>query len=586
MIRFSGLMRWARILLLCATGGLGTLSSQASDLALSDIRLDHALGEFAECLKESGPPRALADVQAAYAEGKFSPCNRPILTFGIGSRPVWVRLAISNIAPTPLFRQLRVENSWMDHLDVYFVRSGRLTDRFQAGDSQPFRARPVASRFLLFGHDFAPGLTEIYLRLDTPDPMVAPVFLLDSGQARNREIFQGYGYGFIYGYLFALMAYNLLIYGALKNRSYLFYALYLAAFIMANVAYTGHGFEWLWPDDVALQRWIIPTMMVLFGVTGLAFAGQFLETRSAFPRAHAVVAGACWLALALLLGAFLGGSQVLALQDAFVFVTFFTFAMLALGLLSLRSGHRFARYFVIASVASMVGASVTALSVWGLVTYSEWGFRAAEIGMLVDATLLALALAQQFRLIQAEGLQAARQAAKDPLTRLDNRRAFLEKARGVWNMAQRNNRALSLVMLDIDHFKSINDRFGHAAGDAVLVAAARLLSEEVREGDVVSRWGGEEFLVLLPETGIEEALTLTQRLQQSFHNLHFPVEGEGICVTASFGVAQKSGQQTLEDLISEADVWLYRAKRQGRNRACSSLGETVGPMPAVQGVAP
>lgn len=524
-------------------------------------------------MREAGSPLTLDEARAAHANGKFTAGGSSILTFGIGSQPVWIHLSASNPTGERHGRRLLIENSWLDHLDVYFIKDNQLISNYNAGDSLQFKDRPILGRFFSFNHDFDVGTTDIYLRIETPDPVVAPIFLLTPEDAKKRENIQGYSYGFVYGYLMALLAYNILLYLSLRNKRYLLYAMFMAMFILTNIAYTGHGFAWLWPGHVTWQRWIIPILMVCFAASGLAFAGQFLNTRANFPRAHKIIAGTGGLFVALLVIATLfAGSQVYALWAAFIFVTFFSFTMLALGFMSYYSGHPFSRYFLLASIASMLGTAVTALSVLGFIPFSELKFRAVEIGMLVDATLLSLALANQFRSIQVERILAERRAARDPLTDLYNRRSFLEMAQSIWSTARRGGRNLSLIMIDIDHFKSINDLHGHAIGDAALVATGKALTNAVRDGDIVARWGGEEFLLLLPETKLDAAIALAERLQKVISEFRLPLGNTEITLTASFGVAHRTSQESLDNLIAEVDSFLYQSKKNGRNRISSELG--------------
>lgn len=542
------------------------VASCASPLLLPEISPNHPLGLSASYMLEAGKPLTLSEAVSAEASGKFAPGKSPVLDFGIGSRPVWIHLSILNPSISGLERSILIENSWLDHIRLYFLKDGKVEASFDAGDSMPFRMRPFPGRFFSFDHEFSPGRTEIYLRIVTPDPVVVPIFMLDRQAEASREMLQGYGYGFVYGYLIALMAYNLLLYLKLREKRLLLYAAFLAAFLLTNIAYTGHGFAWIWPNETGLQRWIIPTLMVTFGIAGLAFARHFLETRANFPRLHNAVKGMSFLFAILLAASFLADSQLYALLTAFTFVTFFSVMMPVMGVLSLHSGFKNARYFLIASIASMLGTVVTALSVWGFLSFSQLKFRAVEIGMLVDATLLALALANQLRSIQMQHLNAEERAARDPLTDLFNRRSFTDMAKSIWSTAKRSGRDLSAIMVDLDHFKSINDLHGHALGDAALVETARILSASARQGDIVARWGGEEFLLLLPETRLDDALALADRLKDAISSIRIPSGNGPVRLTASFGVAQKAGHDSLEELISEADALLYRSKKEGRNR--------------------
>ncbi len=160
----------------------------------------------------------------------------------------------------------------------------------------------------------------------------------------------------------------------------------------------------------------------------------------------------------------------------------------------------------------------------------------------------------------------------DPLTKLCNRRSMLEKIRDQVGRSRRSGEAFSLVMGDIDYFKKINDTWGHDCGDDVLRWVSQTMEGEVREQDTVSRWGGEEFLILLPKTDIQGAVSLAEKLRQVVEAGR-PVcrdsEGE-IPLTMTFGAAAGTGDVPVRRLISQADAALYQGKESGRNRVVSA----------------
>ena len=156
---------------------------------------------------------------------------------------------------------------------------------------------------------------------------------------------------------------------------------------------------------------------------------------------------------------------------------------------------------------------------------------------------------------------------RDPLTGLWNRRHslnLLEKAR---QQKRRNEVDYSLLILDIDHFKRINDQFGHNKGDEVLVLLAKTLENRVRDTDSVSRWGGEEFIILLPQTDVKNAENLAECLRESVSEIQIPALPR---ITVSIGVAQHQHEEATESLLRPADEALYRAKTLGRNRVVVS----------------
>lgn len=553
---------------------VGSMPAAAAPLAAA-LAQESAIGLSTEFMKERDGRLTPLDAIAAYQAGQFSPGNSPVLNFGIGSKPVWIHFSVDNATAASLQKKLSIETAWLDQIEVYFRYQSRIIARYRAGDTLPFAQRPVDSRYFVFDHAFAPGTSDVFIRLETPDPLVAPIYLLSPETSRLRQMQQELSYGVVYGFLLALMAYNAILFASLRSLRYLYYAFYLAIFVAMNVAYTGHGFAWLWPDSTAWQQWSNPVLMFLFGTSGLVFATRFLDLQVYFPRVRKAVIGFCATFGVLLAAAILVDSQKYALLGAFSFALLFSSVMLFLGIISVRVGQKPAKYFLLAALAAMVGALLTTLSVWGFIPYNSWTFRAVEIGMQLDATLLALALAYQLRVGHEERLRAERLAQLDPLTGLNNRRAFYDKTGPLWSHAIRHAHPTSVMLLDIDLFKQVNDAYGHAHGDEVLKATASTLRQSIRLGDVLARWGGEEFIVFLPETDEAEATKLAERLRAATAGMRVPHKAGASAVTASVGIAQRApGHLTLDALIASADDCLYQSKQQGRNRVTASLAAT------------
>ena len=158
------------------------------------------------------------------------------------------------------------------------------------------------------------------------------------------------------------------------------------------------------------------------------------------------------------------------------------------------------------------------------------------------------------------------QAATDILTGLSNRRTFMDQLARDLAQARRQQQPLSLLYLDLDHFKSVNDRFGHAAGDEVLKAIADTLVHEVRAGDMCARLGGEEFAVLLPGAALARALEAAERIRQAVQQRELLVGGKPLRITVSIGVATLANADDPQRLLAAADAALFEAKHRGRNR--------------------
>ena len=162
-----------------------------------------------------------------------------------------------------------------------------------------------------------------------------------------------------------------------------------------------------------------------------------------------------------------------------------------------------------------------------------------------------------------------RLASIDGMTGLNNRRNFMELAESEWARFKRYGRPLALLMIDVDHFKSVNDTYGHDIGDEVIRAVADTLQKQKRVPDIAGRLGGEEFALLLPEATLDSAVAAAERLRGLVEAQVIAVDGQHIPVTISVGASAVQAETLgIEELIKQADVALYEAKRSGRNRVC------------------
>lgn len=193
-------------------------------------------------------------------------------------------------------------------------------------------------------------------------------------------------------------------------------------------------------------------------------------------------------------------------------------------------------------------------------------------------TEAALAEAQQ-RLKEQDALlqEATFQARSDSLTQIPNRRSFDERLADLLSEYDKQETPFSLIMLDLDHLKKVNDKHGHAAGDAMLVVFARLLFDFVRDVNNVARMGGDEFAILLPRSDVDEASHSAERLQERIEQTSVRYKEHEIKLSASLGVAEIAAGETGDALWDRADKALYRAKNSGGNQYCVSVAETETP---------
>lgn len=191
--------------------------------------------------------------------------------------------------------------------------------------------------------------------------------------------------------------------------------------------------------------------------------------------------------------------------------------------------------------------------------------------LLAQAQTLRLAVQEKTELAEQLKVQAqmfARQAHEDALTGVANRRAFDQQLSVAFQQARQDGRPLCLALLDLDHFKRVNDRWSHQVGDLVLVKVAALLKTLLRDSDWVARWGGEEFAIVFTDTSLQEAIEICQRLRLAISRLDFAPEAPQLQVTASIGLAMQNQSDSYDRMLSLADQQLYLAKDLGRDRVC------------------
>jgi len=176
----------------------------------------------------------------------------------------------------------------------------------------------------------------------------------------------------------------------------------------------------------------------------------------------------------------------------------------------------------------------------------------------------------RIRVLEQELSQVSEKVREDQLTQALNRRGLEETFAVELARCSRKQQSLCIALLDIDNFKQLNDRFGHQTGDDALVHLVAVIRETVRPSDSVARFGGEEFVIVLPEAGLDEAMTITSRVQRALTRRFFLANNERMLITFSAGVALHDGSETRDAIIARADAALYQAKRAGKNRVIAA----------------
>ena len=503
------------------------------------------------------PGRVLEFEQVRARDAEFRPSESAAPTFGFTRSAWWARLTLRNGSDAERRLLLRQDYPLIDELDLWQQdgRGGWL--RTATGDLRPFDSRDIRHRDFLFELVLPPQAERtVYLRYATSGALNISLTLYETKTLIAAIGAEQLAYGVYYGGFLVLVFYNLFIFLAVRDRPFVYYLLYAVSYGLYFGVHNGLSFEYLWPDS---PQWGNLSLLVLLSLTlvfGLQFSRLFLDTRSIAPRLDRLAMGLQGLSLLALLLALVLPYSVLIAPLAWVTVLV-TGTIVAMGIAGMLAGYRPARWFMLAWAMLLLSVFVYMFKTFGWLPHNALTQNAFQVGALLEMVLLSIALADRVRDLQ-------RQSLTDALTGLGNRRSFDDQLAHALQRAGRRHVSIALAVVDIDHFKKFNDRFGHARGDDVLRLVARHLKAQLPAGSSVSRYGGEEFAVILPRMDGAEAVGVAEHLRSSLRAQRFADQA----ITISIGVActGEAGSTTAAKLFEAADSALYEAKSAGRNR--------------------
>ena len=383
---------------------------------------------------------------------------------------------------------------------------------------------------------------------------------------------------FLIGGLFALGLYNLFLALYLKIRIYRYYVAYIFSMILFILIRSRILAIF---EIYRIHLLVLPIIAVTYFLS-LVFSRIFLETRKNLPRLDKVILFIMFLCPVVLI--FLLTGMPLVTDIILHILTIVTpLVVISSGIARYRQGYAPARYYLSSWIVLGIAVLLSGIGTGGLgiiPSYIDLEFIMA-IGAQGEALLISLALADRIHILQLENIQLANRgkylseiSLKDELTGLFNKRMYLRSISRDIETSRKNNVPLSLLILDIDHFKFVNDKYGHVIGDKVLKNLADTFISCLRIRDVACRYGGEEFVIILPETSLNEALFIAERLREQSAAAFVESLGQKINRTVSIGVTVLDDEDTPDDLFERADRALYTAKKGGRDKVIPLTRET------------
>lgn len=558
------------------------------------------------------PAHEAASPEAVPAAAAWTATQGAQLAFRDTRNVYWLRLNLVNTTVERDLWYLKLSYPQLDEV-TFWKTDASGTTVLRTGDHLPYLSRLVDYRYFLLPVKLDAGDTAtITIRVHTTGAITLPLTLQTPDELVAESNHLTLSQGLFYGALLIFALFNLLLYVGLRIPSYLYNSLYLFSLGLFLFTMNGFAFRYFWPNSPTFGNLVLPSTMAL-GVLALAvFARSFLEVQP-FTRMDKVLLGLIAFSGVMFL-------QVLLLPYDLVLVinvaagVLVTGTLTVFGLIRWQQGYMPAKWYTLAGGGLFAGATSYTLAAFDLLPsflprelFLKPLVGQAAIGAQV--LLLNYALAQRWQLVNRRLLeveQSARsmleaqvaertadlskamlelkaanrklmsQSIQDALTGLHNRRYLDELLPGLCAEARRTGRPLSVAIVDADHFKRVNDRWGHPFGDTCLKHIAQTLTRHaVRPRDKAVRFGGEEFALLLPETSAGGALQICNAMLGDIasRTLLAP-DGTEVTITLSAGIATLTPDEDGAGVFQRADEALYEAKRQGRNRAVVSTHDT------------
>ncbi|MBQ0783840.1 MAG: GGDEF domain-containing protein, partial [Amphritea sp.] len=550
-----------------------------------------------ELAADAGRNIQITDVIASDSKVPFLPISETGSNIGFTSTPYWIKFTLHQAEGTPPLL-LEFENPRIDNIELYLPQPDGNYIRTSAGESAPFIEREYQFRNFLFELPQHPGETQTYyLRIDSEGSVQISLSLWSYSAFIDYLDSSNLLLGSYYGVMILLMMVAAAFYLKLRDTLFLTYALYLLTYIIFQLSLNGLSYQYLWPEAPEYSGRLTAASVGFVGIGGYLFAAGFLQIwqRHSVQLITIVVFLICMDSLGI--GMSLFGNYSLGVKLSTLAGLSLPPVVLFLAISSWRSGYRPARYFLMAWIIFLCGIFVAGLLYFGLVPQSFLTLYSIQIGSVIEVILLGYALLDRAILKQAhkvkirelkdqllkqqnlalEQLVQARTheleennirleklSLQDSMTGLMTHNAAIDRLSQQQSIAVRYNQPLSVIMLDIDDFKQVNDRFGHLAGDGVIINIAEILKACLRETDYCGRYGGEEFVLILPATNMREAAVLADRIRQRITELRL-ISIDNQPLSSSFGVSELSQEIPDTDLILQADKALYRAKQKGKN---------------------
>ena len=548
--------------------------------------------------------------------------DRASPNFGFTDTAYWFKFIIQNTSDISQEIFIELPIPFLDSVQVYRTKDRSILEQHTVGDRYPFSQRPISHQNFVLPFHLNSGENLMYMRVASAGTVEAPLTLWSPKEHATASANDHLVQGLWAGMLGIMVIYNLLLFFSIREKSYFYYVIFAFGYLFFQISLKGYGFAYLWPNQMAWNSYAISTFIALCNISVALLVIHFLHLKKTNPIANKLMSSIAIIASFLLVLTFLVPYHI-TIRATSILTMISCSLSLILGYFAMAKGDHDARFYCLAWTATFIGISILGAVKFGLLTANFWTNNAGQMGVIIMISLLSFALANrinrekelrlsaqasalknemltrktenellktkteandrledqveertqsmQAALTELEHLNSRLEVASttDSLTTLFNRGHFETRLNIEFKRATRHQHELSAILCDIDHFKAVNDNFGHKTGDDCLRHVALIFKNKItRSGDLIARYGGEEFIILLVDTPIVKAEYLAQALCDELRSTKLNSGEHNIKITASFGVASLTQTKidTAEMLINHADEALYRAKNNGRDQ--------------------
>jgi len=493
------------------------------------------------------------------SQTKFTKTLPSQFSFGYIDGTTWYKITVENQSDTEEFILSFLE-PFSDALNLYREQDGSFIES-KNGLSVPLDKREVYDSNPTFNLYIKKGQTKTYYIEAYSKFSSAGEFAIydkDTYTAKAKPFFIA-KYMFYFGSLFIVFLFNLFLFVTVKDRIYAYYTAYTLTYALFVLVLS--GFDLYFGFESWHERFHIVTPLVM--VFLVLFSSYFLQTRVFYPKLFKLLMANVLVYAMLVPLVFITVDPWIEVANA---ITTFTFILLIIiAIMTIKKGFTLAKYYLFIMLIYISSLALMSSVLMGDIPNTHFNRYIFIVASYLEIISFSLILAKIY-----SQTNSARQ--RDPLTGLYSRRYFSNIADENLKLSKQDKQAFSILMIGIDLFREINETYGHKAGDEILIQLSKKLVELSRIQDIVSKHGGEEFIMLLPDTNTPEAIRIANSIRQEIQDMNFKLNsGETFSITISIGVSQATFDDNLsiEKIILDADINLYQAKENGVNKVYS-----------------